>query len=156
METNVLATPEMLVSGQVINCDERTMREASIGNAVNLTRGDWIIVHEKNPRTRDQAREIFRVFQQASGRLKIRVEDPEFIEVERESNCREELSRKLNSYIMRDRQIHHPLMVIAVLNRESNYPMFKEVMHQFRCPSQVITSRNASKFVLAKATNILR
>jgi hypothetical protein len=29
------------------------MREASIGNAVNLTRGDWIIVHERNPRTRD-------------------------------------------------------------------------------------------------------
>lgn len=58
--------------------------------------------------------------------------------------------------MMRGRQIRHPLMVIAVLNRESNYSMFKEVMHQFRCPSQVITSRNASKFVLAKATNILR
>jgi hypothetical protein len=29
------------------------MREASISKVVNLTRGDWIIVHESNPRTRD-------------------------------------------------------------------------------------------------------
>jgi hypothetical protein len=34
--------------------------------------------------------------------------------------------------------------------------MFKEVMHKYRMPSQVITVRNAMKFNLSKATNILR
>ena len=34
--------------------------------------------------------------------------------------------------------------------------MVKEVMHHFRLPSQVITTRNALKFNLSKATNILR
>lgn len=47
-------------------------------------------------------------------------------------------------------------MVVCVLNRENNYTMFKEVMHQYRMPSQVITVRNAMKFNLSKATNILR
>jgi len=56
----------------------------------------------------------------------------------------------------RSRQIRHPLIVVILLNRESNYPMMKEVMMQFSCPSQVITTRNANKFALAKATNILR
>ena len=59
METNVLATPQMVLMDQIINCDERTMRESAIGNPVHLTRGNWIIVHERNPRTRDQARDIF-------------------------------------------------------------------------------------------------
>lgn len=156
VDTHVLSTPQMLCQGQVITCDENTMRQSAIDKAVHLTRGDWIIVHERNPRTQDQAREIYEMFRKASGRLRINVEEPEFIQVDRESNCREELSRKLSDYMLRGKQIRHPLMVIAVLNRESNYTMFKEVMHMFRCPSQVITSRNASKFVLAKATNILR
>lgn len=43
-----------------------------------------------------------------------------------------------------------------ILNRENNYPAFKEVMMQFRMPSQVVTVRNAMKFNLSKATNILR
>lgn len=34
--------------------------------------------------------------------------------------------------------------------------MFKEVMLQYRMPSQVITTRNGFKFNLSKATNILR
>ena len=47
-------------------------------------------------------------------------------------------------------------MCLMVVNRESTYPMFKEVMLQYRIPSQVITARNGSKFNLSKATNILR
>jgi len=47
-------------------------------------------------------------------------------------------------------------MVVCVLQRESNYQMFKEVMLQYRMPSQVITTRNGFKFNLSKATNILR
>ncbi len=47
-------------------------------------------------------------------------------------------------------------MVICVLQRENNYQMFKEVMHTYRMPSQVITTRNGFKFNLSKATNILR
>jgi len=47
-------------------------------------------------------------------------------------------------------------MVVIVLQRENNYTMFKEVLQQYRMPSQVVTCRNAFKFNLSKATNILR
>lgn len=50
----------------------------------------------------------------------------------------------------------HPKMVVFVLGRESNYEMIKEVMLTYSIPSQVITTRNGSKFNLSKATNILR
>jgi argonaute-like protein implicated in RNA metabolism and viral defense len=43
-----------------------------------------------------------------------------------------------------------------VLQRETNYEMFKEVMLTYSIPSQVITARNGNKFNLSKATNILR
>ncbi len=54
------------------------------------------------------------------------------------------------------KQLRHPTIVVCLLQRESTYKAFKEVMHQYRMPSQVITTRNASKFNLSKATNILR
>jgi hypothetical protein len=47
-------------------------------------------------------------------------------------------------------------MVLVVLQRESNYSMFNEILLQYRMPSQVVTCRNGSKFNLSKATNILR
>jgi len=48
------------------------------------------------------------------------------------------------------------MMVLCVLQRESTYEMFKEVMLRYEIPSQVVTFRNGSKFSLSKATNILR
>lgn len=57
---------------------------------------------------------------------------------------------------MQDKQMNHPTMVVCILQRENNYPMFKEVMLQYRMPSQVITVRNGMKFNLSKATNILK
>ena len=62
METNVLATPQMLQQGQMIQCDENTMRQSSISEAVHLTRGDWIVVYERNPRTENQARDVIKAF----------------------------------------------------------------------------------------------
>jgi argonaute-like protein implicated in RNA metabolism and viral defense len=58
--------------------------------------------------------------------------------------------------MMQDKQMNHPTIVICILQRENNYQMFKEVMLQYRMPSQVITVRNGMKFNLSKATNILR
>ena len=58
--------------------------------------------------------------------------------------------------MMADNKMNHPTMVVCILQRENNYSMFKEVMLQYRMPSQVITTRNGFKFNLSKATNILR
>jgi len=34
--------------------------------------------------------------------------------------------------------------------------MYKELFHEFKIPSQVVTARNGSKFNMSKASNILR
>lgn len=93
--------------------------------------------------------------QKASAQLKLKVEEPHWIELSKENN-REELDEKLREYMMGEKHFRHPTMVICVLQRENNYQAFKEVMLQYRMPSQVITTRNGSKFNLSKATNILR
>ena len=56
----------------------------------------------------------------------------------------------------RDKRFNHPTIVVMVLGGEHNYSTFKQVMQQYRMPSQVVTARNARSFNLSKATNILR
>lgn len=55
-----------------------------------------------------------------------------------------------------DSEFRHPIMCLAVLGREQNYKMFKDVFGEFRIPSQVVTCRNGNSFNLSKATNILK
>jgi len=85
------------------------------------------------------------------------VQDPYFIELEDERD-RVELEDGLDYYMMgaSGKTFRHPKVVVCLLKNEDNYTMVKEVMHHFRLPSQVITTRNAFKFNLSKATNILR
>lgn len=45
---------------------------------------------------------------------------------------------------------------MALLSFENNYPVFKEVCLKFQLPSQCITFKNARKFNLSTASNILR
>ena len=155
MKTNVLGAPTMISDRQLIVCDEKTLRKAAISKAVDLRKDRWIMVYENTQRMFDIADGIFKSLQQASGQLKIVVEDPYWIELSKETN-REELDFKIQEYMMGSKQFEHPIMCLMVVNRESTYPMFKEVMLQYRIPSQVITARNGSKFNLSKATNILR
>ena len=56
----------------------------------------------------------------------------------------------------RESPFRHPMMCVAILSNESNYAMFKEVTQKYSIPSQVVTRRNADKFNLSKATNILK
>ena len=57
---------------------------------------------------------------------------------------------------MDGKQVMHPTILVCLLQRENNYPAVKEIVQSYRVPSQVITVRNASKFNLSKATNILK
>ena len=50
----------------------------------------------------------------------------------------------------------HPKIVVVVLGNENNYRMYKELFHEFKIPSQMITTRNGYKFNMSKASNILR
>ncbi len=50
----------------------------------------------------------------------------------------------------------HPKIVVVVLGQENNYKMYKELFHEFKIPSQVVTTRNGFKFNMSKASNILR
>lgn len=102
--------------------------------------------------------EIVDNFKKSSGQLKQVVKEPYYIELTQERN-REELEEELKRYIMSGgsgKSFRHPKVVVFLLKYENNYPMYKEVMHHFRLPSQGITVRNAFKFNLSKATNILR
>ena len=92
----------------------------------------------------------------ASGQLKIKVEEPYWIELEDEQD-EEELRFRLQEFMMEDKaDFRHPTLCLAVLGRENNYKMFKEVFGDYRIPSQVVTTRNGHSFNLSKATNILK
>ena len=47
-------------------------------------------------------------------------------------------------------------MCVAVLSNEDNYAMYKEVFEDYRICSQIVTRRNAEKFNMSKASNILK
>ena len=89
--------------------------------------------------------------------LKIRVEEPTFIELEKEDDP-VELEQKLLDQMMRSPSatFKHPKIVVCVLDRESNYTMFKQVCGLYQLPTQVITCRNGRSFNMSKASNILR
>ena len=79
------------------------------------------------------------------------------IELQEEGDA-PELEQKLLDYMKKspDAAFRHPKIAVCLLDRESNYPVVKEICAMYQIPSQVITVRNAMKFNLAKASNILR
>jgi hypothetical protein len=60
--------------------------------------------------------------------LKLRVEEPHWIELSRETN-KDELDEQLRNYMLAGGKIRHPTMVVFLLQKESSYQAFKEVMH---------------------------
>ena len=56
----------------------------------------------------------------------------------------------------RESVFRHPIMCVAVLSNEDNYAMYKEVFEDYRICSQIVTRRNADKFNMSKASNILK
>jgi hypothetical protein len=118
------------------------------------------MIYQKSNRGRSNfeiADRVYNDLAKASGQLKIKVEEPYWIEVEDEQDM-DELRFRLLEYMMESAtsQFRHPTMCVAVLGREQNYKFVKEVFHEFKIPSQVVTCRNGSSFNLSKATNILK
>lgn len=67
------------------------MRRLSIQKAVDLTKNDWCIVYQEprrgpGRRNFEIADKIYKTFKDACGMLKIRVEEPNFIELEKEDD----------------------------------------------------------------------
>lgn len=86
---------------------------------------------QAGPRKRSNyeiADNIFNTFCQASGMLKIKVEEPYFIELEQEGDYRE-VKNKLLEYMMAgpNSVFRHPKIVVVVLGYENNYSMYKEL-----------------------------
>jgi hypothetical protein len=78
------------------------------------------MVYENSDRVYDIANEIYNNLVKSSLQLKMKVEEPHWIELSRESN-KEEFEERLVEYMMGSREFRHPTMVLVVLQRENNY-----------------------------------
>lgn len=72
------------------------------------------MVCEKNSRVFLIADQIFKDMVKASAQLKLRVEEPHWIELSKETN-REELDEQLRNYMLAGDKIRHPTMVVCLL-----------------------------------------
>ena len=105
-----------------------------------MTKDDWVMVYQEakrgGGRNFEIAEKIFTTFRDSCSRLAIRVEEPHFIELEKEDDPKE-LETALLNYMMkgRDGVFRHPKIAVCVLGRETNYKMFKEVFGEYRIPS---------------------
>lgn len=66
------------------------------------------------------------------------------------------LDRELKEYMVGGKNFVRPVIVMCILSYENNYPAFKEVCLKYQLPSQCITFRNARKFNISIASNVLR
>ena len=82
---------------------------------------------------------------------------PYFIEVDNERDYTE-VKLKLIRYMMSGENgvFRHPDIALVVLQQEDNYAMYKQLFHEFRIPSQMVTVRTGRRFNLSIASNILR
>ena len=55
-----------------------------------------------------------------------------------------------------DSDFNHPKIAVMILKRENIYPKIKDVLQDFRIPSQVINLHTAKNFNLTKASNVLK
>lgn len=52
--------------------------------------------------------------------------------------------------------MRHPKLLVLILGNENIYKSHKQLFWQYQIPSQVVTVRNASRFNLSKASNVLK
>ena len=133
IKSRVMDAPKIFKNNQVIYCDENILRKLPIQKAVDLKHERWIMVYQHNKRRSnfEIADHIYNDFVKASKQLQIVVEEPYWIELDDE-NDKEELKHKLREYMIDSKGIfRHPLICVAVLGFESNYPAFKEVFQQY-------------------------
>ena len=127
-----------------------------------MMQDEWVMIYQSPQRSGkrsyfEAADKVYNDFLKASGQLKVKIQEPHFIEVENESDYNEVKAQLLDYMMAGPKSVfRHPKMIVVVLGYEDNYKMYKGLFHEFKIPSQVITARNANKFNLSKASNVLR
>ena len=121
----------------MIHVNEQVLRKLPIQKAVDLAKGEWVLIYQEPKRERgrrnfENADTVYRMFKDACGMLKIKVEEPHFIELEREDDA-SELEKALLNYMMlgKDSMFRHPKIAVCVLDSENNYKMVKETCSMY-------------------------
>lgn len=130
LQTQIMEAPKMLTPKQIIACDDNALRKNTILKAAHLEQERWIMVYEKSDRVYKVADNIYNDLCKASKQLGLKVEEPYWIELSKETN-RQQLEEELCEYIGGNGQYRHPTIVLFVLQRENNYEMYKEVMLKY-------------------------
>lgn len=111
------------------------LKRQAITKAVDLGFEEWVMIYQHperpNPKKRSQyenADNVLAQFKASCKQLKIKVEDPHFIELESENDYAE-IKAKLLNYMMDgpNSVFRHPKIVVVVLQYENNYRMYKEL-----------------------------
>ena len=158
----MLPSPQIVAQNQCIQINDSVLRRLPIQKPVDLLKDEWIMIYQspRGGRGRNlynNADNVYNTFVKSCSQLKIRVEEPHFIETENEAD-RSEIEMHILNYMMQSPSsvFRHPRMVVVILGNENNYKMYKELFQEYKIPSQVITSKNAFSFNASKASNILR
>lgn len=153
ISSQILPMPVMeLANGRSANIDANCLKNLPIQKPSEaLTHQRWAIVYEK--RHFNQANQLFQTLQQASSKLGLVVEEPNWIELERGDDtygC----EKQLQSLIERKMK---PTIAVVMLGNERFYKGFKHVCYGNSVISQCIQYKNFGKgLTLSVASNILR
>lgn len=118
----VLGAPAILQGNQVIHIDEAMMRNLAIATPKDLLQDQWIIMYKRQ--NFDLAEAVYDNLEKSSKRLKVNVQEPHWIELDREDD-RVEMEHKLMEYMVKGNKFTHPTVVVLVLGYEEHYKMFK-------------------------------
>lgn len=151
----MLPAPKILKANQIIHCDEQVLRKLPIQRPIDLPADTWILIYAR--RNYDQANAVYDTMARSCVQLGIKIGNPYWIELEIEHDMAE-LESWILEYMIgaKGGQFRHPIITLAVLGMERNYPNYKLLFDKYRMPSQVVTSRNARGFNASKASNIIR
>ena len=135
LQSCVLQAPQILQQNQLVHINDNVLRKLPIQKPVDLLEGEWIMIYQ-NPQDKSSRRRsyynnadnVYNTFVKACSQLRIKVQEPFFIETENEAD-RYEVEGKILSYMMRspDSVFRHPKMVVVILGNESQYKMYKEL-----------------------------
>lgn len=107
------------------------LRRLPIQKPHDLLAGEWIMMYQNGQRRSNYnaADKVYNTFVDSCKMLNIKVEEPEFIELENEGD-REEIQQALLNYMIEKpgAVFRHPKIVVVVLGQEHKYPMIKEVL----------------------------
>lgn len=152
MKTNILPIPRLaLANGGSSECDQNALRRLPIQKAVRLGRKKWIMAYDKNRHYQD-AEHAFTTMVQASEKLGIVIEEPEWFELDREDNI-DQFSHLLKGYIQ---ECGQPLIVVIILRAEYLYAKLKTVCYKNDCISQVVQAKTCKRMNLSVATNVIK